>query len=89
MRIGIHTGPVVAGIVGDRKFQYDIWGDSVNVAARMEQSGEVGKVNISGATHAIIKDEPEFEFESRGKIMAKNKGEVEMFFVTRKGANKA
>lgn len=83
MRMGIHTGPVVAGIVGDRKFQYDIWGDSVNVAARMEQAGEVGKVNISGATYEIIKDEPEFTFESRGKIKAKNKGEVEMYFVTK------
>jgi adenylate cyclase len=83
MRVGVHTGPVVAGIVGAKKFQYDVWGDSVNIAARMEQAGSVGQVNISGATYEIIKDEPEFVFESRGKIIAKNKGEIEMYFVTK------
>lgn len=81
MRIGIHTGPVVAGIVGTKKFQYDIWGDTVNTAARMEQTGKTGEVNISGDTYNIVKDEPEFEFEARGKVEAKNKGEIEMYFV--------
>lgn len=79
MRIGIHTGPVVAGIVGIKKFAYDIWGDTVNVAARMESSGEAGKVNISGTTYALIKDK--FQCHYRGKVEAKHKGEVDMYFV--------
>ena len=79
MRIGIHTGSVVAGVVGNRKFAYDIWGDAVNLAARMESSGEPGKVNISEDTFALVKTQ--FQCISRGKIPAKNKGEVEMFFV--------
>jgi adenylate cyclase len=82
MRVGIHTGPVVAGIVGVKKFQYDIWGDTVNTASRMESSGEVGKVNISEATYDLLKNEPNFAFESRGKIEAKGKGEIEMYFVS-------
>lgn len=81
IRIGVNSGPVVAGIVGVKKFQYDIWGDTVNTASRMESSGQVGKVNISQSTYELIQDEPEFEFESRGKVAAKGKGEVEMFFV--------
>ncbi|MEH6537387.1 MAG: adenylate/guanylate cyclase domain-containing protein [Psychroserpens sp.] len=84
MRLGIHTGPVVAGIVGVKKFQYDIWGDTVNTASRMESSGEIGKVNISEGTYALLKDDPEFTFESRGKIQAKGKGEMEMYFVETK-----
>jgi class 3 adenylate cyclase/Tfp pilus assembly protein PilF len=84
MRVGIHTGPVVAGIVGVKKFQYDIWGDTVNTASRMESSGEVGKVNISQATYELLKDDPDFAFESRGKIEAKGKGEMEMYFVTKR-----
>ncbi len=83
MRVGVHSGPVVAGIVGDKKFQYDIWGDSVNTAARMESSGTPGKVNVSIDTYKRIKDYPDFSFESRGAIAAKNKGEIEMFYVTR------
>jgi class 3 adenylate cyclase/Tfp pilus assembly protein PilF len=83
MRVGIHTGPVVAGIVGVKKFQYDVWGDTVNTASRMESSGEAGKVNISQTTYALIKDNPDFAFESRGKIEAKGKGEIEMYFVNR------
>jgi class 3 adenylate cyclase len=81
MRVGIHTGPVVAGIVGVKKFQYDIWGDTVNTASRMESSGEIEKVNISKATYETLKDDPEFTFEYRGKISAKGKGNVEMWFV--------
>ena len=80
MRVGIHTGPVVAGIVGVKKFQYDIWGDTVNTASRMESSGAVGKVNISQATYALLKDEPDFVFETRGKLEVKGKGAVEMWF---------
>ncbi|MBT8274198.1 MAG: tetratricopeptide repeat protein, partial [Bacteroidia bacterium] len=81
MRTGIHTGPVVAGIVGVKKFQYDIWGDTVNIAARMESNGEVDKVNISQSTYELIKDDPQFVFEKRGKINAKGKGEMDMYFV--------
>jgi class 3 adenylate cyclase len=83
MRVGIHTGPVVAGIVGVKKFQYDIWGDTVNTANRMESSGRVNKVNISQATHEMLKDDPDFSFESRGKVEAKGKGEMEMYFVSK------
>lgn len=81
MRIGINTGPVVAGIVGDKKFQYDLWGDSVNTASRMETEGEAGLVNISLSTYNLLKGDPLFDFQKRGRIKAKGKGEIEMFFV--------
>jgi len=81
MRVGIHTGPVVAGIVGVKKFQYGIWGDTVNTASRMESSGEVGRVNISAGTYALVKDEPGLSFMPRGKVEVKGKGEMEMYFV--------
>ncbi|WP_460622184.1 adenylate/guanylate cyclase domain-containing protein [Hymenobacter tenuis] len=81
MRLGIHIGPIVAGIVGVRKFQYDVWGDTVNTASRMESSGMVGKVNISETLYQIIKDEDCFSFEYRGYIQAKGKGEAVMYFV--------
>ena len=85
MRLGIHTGPIVAGIVGVKKFQYDIWGDTVNTAARMENKGEIRKVNISKSTLEFIKDDPGFCFIYRGKIEAKHKGELDMYFVEIKG----
>jgi adenylate cyclase len=81
IRIGIHTGPVVAGIVGVKKYAYDIWGDTVNVAARMEQNSEAGKINMSGSTYELVKDK--FKCDHRGKIQAKNKGEIDMYFVER------
>ena len=80
MRIGIHTGPVVAGVVGSHKFAYDIWGDTVNTAARLEQGGEPGLVNISETTWRAVRHR--FDCTSRGRLAAKNKGEIEMFFVT-------
>ncbi len=81
MRVGVHTGPVIAGIVGTTKFQYDIWGDAVNIASRIENAGEIGKVNISQSTYELIKDDPEFKFYPRGKVKAKGKGDIEMWFV--------
>ncbi len=82
LRIGIHTGSVVAGVVGSKKFQYDIWGESVNTAARMEQHSEPGRVNISKVTYELVKDS--FECISRGKVEAKNMGAVDMYFVKKK-----
>lgn len=79
LRLGIHTGEVIAGVVGKKKFAYDIWGDAVNTASRMESSGEIRQVNISGNTYQLIKDH--FVCEYRGKIRAKNKGEIDMYFV--------
>jgi adenylate cyclase len=78
-RIGIHTGPVVAGVVGVKKFAYDIWGDTVNTAARMQEACEPGKINISEATHAEVRYN--YQCRSRGKLPAKNKGNIEMFYV--------
>ena len=79
VRIGLHSGKVVAGIVGVKKFAYDIWGDTVNTASRMEQHCEEGKVNISKTTYELVKDK--YVCTHRGKIAAKNKGEVDMYYV--------
>lgn len=79
IRLGVHSGPVVAGIVGVKKFAYDIWGDTVNTAARMEQHSEAGKVNISIATYELIK--AEFRCSYRGELEAKHKGKLGMYFV--------
>lgn len=83
VRIGINTGTVVAGVVGTNKFAYDIWGDTVNIAARMESNSEPGKINVSENTYLLIKDD--FECEYRGEIDVKNKGMMKMYFV--KGPN--
>ena len=79
MRIGIHSGAVVAGVVGSRKFAFDIWGDTVNVAARMEAAGEVGRVNISEVTYSLVKGV--FDCAYRGQVEVKNKGKLGMYFV--------
>lgn len=80
IRIGINSGPVVAGVVGSKKFAYDIWGDAVNVASRMESNSEAGKINISQHTYDMIKDD--FECEYRGELDIKNHGAMKMYFVT-------
>ena len=79
-RIGIHRGPVVAGVVGSKKFAFDIWGDTVNTAARIEQAGEGGKINISEAVYEVVGEA--FNCTPRGKIAIKNKAPQEMYFVT-------
>lgn len=81
MRLGIHAGPIVAGIVGLKKFQYDVWGDTVNTASRVESNGMVDKVNISESLYELIKNEDCFVFHYRGNIYAKGKGEIKMYFV--------
>jgi class 3 adenylate cyclase len=81
LRLGIHTGPIIAGVVGEKKFAYDVWGDTVNLASRMESSGTPGRINISYSTYQEIKDI--FECEFRGEIDAKNKGKVKMYYLNR------
>ena len=79
LRIGIHSGELVAGVVGTKKFAYDIWGNTVNVAARLEEKGMPGRVNISAATYELVKDR--FECSYRGEIQAKNINLMGMYFV--------
>ncbi len=81
LRVGIHTGPVMAGVVGRWKFTYDIWGDAVNVAALMESNGEAGRITLSESTYHRVKDI--FETEPRGKIEAKHKGRLDTYFLSR------
>ncbi|MFB8792309.1 MAG: adenylate/guanylate cyclase domain-containing protein [Potamolinea sp.] len=80
IRIGIHSGPLLAGVIGQKKFSYDVWGDTVNTASRLESSSIAGAINISQATYELVKDF--FECEYRGEIVAKNKGSIDMYFVT-------
>jgi adenylate cyclase len=86
LRIGIHAGPVVAGVVGKTKYAYDIWGSTVNIASRMESNGEPGQVNVSETVYEIIKDS--YPCTYRGKITAKNIGEIDMYFVHETGHQK-
>ncbi len=79
LRIGIHSGRLVAGVIGQAKFAYDVWGDTVNTASRLESSGQAGRINISRATYEQVKDF--FVCQYRGRVVAKNKGEIEMYFV--------
>ncbi len=79
MRIGINSGSLIGGVIGKKKFVYDVWGDTVNIASRMESSGAPGRINISRNTYLLVKNH--FECEYRGKIVAKNKGPIEMYFV--------
>lgn len=81
LRVGIHSGPVVTGVVGKRKYAFDVWGDTVNIASRMESSGEAGRTNISAYTHDLVKNE--FDCEYRGKVGAKGKGDIDMYFVNK------
>ena len=81
IRIGLHTGPLVAGVVGEQRFTYDLWGDTVNTASRMESGGEAGRINISDATFRLV--EPFFECSPRGSIAVKNRTAVEMYFLER------
>ncbi len=80
VRVGINSGPVVAGVIGTRKFSYDVWGDMVNVASRMESTGEPGRIQVSAETRALLGDR--FAFEARGPVEVKGKGAIETFFLT-------
>ena len=79
IRIGIHSGPLVAGVIGSKKFSYDVWGDTVNTASRMESASDTGQINISCSTYKLVKDV--FECEYRGKMPVKNKEPLDMYFV--------
>jgi class 3 adenylate cyclase len=81
VRIGINTGPVVAGVVGIKKFAYDIWGDTVNVAARMESMSVAGRISISENTYDLVCDD--FECKPRVEIYVKNRGMMQMYFVNK------
>ncbi|MBS2019914.1 MAG: hypothetical protein JST00_44030 [Deltaproteobacteria bacterium] len=84
VRIGVHTGPVVAGVIGRKKFIYDVWGDTVNTASRMESHSVPGKIQVSEATYELTKDK--FEFEPRGSIPVKGKGEMTTYFLLQRKA---
>jgi class 3 adenylate cyclase len=79
LRLGMNTGPLVAGVVGHKKFAYDVWGDTVNTASRLESSGVPGKINISLSTFEAVKHL--FDCEHRGQVQAKNKGDIDMYFL--------
>ncbi|MGB3800160.1 MAG: adenylate/guanylate cyclase domain-containing protein, partial [Lewinella sp.] len=79
VRIGVHSGSVITGVVGHTKFAYDVWGDDVNVAARIESTGQPGQINVSESTYLLTRDQ--FDYTYRGKIEAKHKGEMDMYFL--------
>lgn len=83
LRIGIHSGPLVAGVIGSKKYVYDLWGDTVNIASRMESTGIPGEIQVSGSTHRLLMEQ--FSFESRGLIAVKGKGEIETFLLKELG----
>ncbi|MES2796136.1 MAG: adenylate/guanylate cyclase domain-containing protein [Bacteroidota bacterium] len=82
MRVGVHSGPVVSGVVGVNKFQFDIWGDTVNIASRMQSNGEIGEVNITETTRNLVLDK--FDFDFRGLMPVKGKKDMPMYFVKQK-----
>ncbi|MBI3715451.1 MAG: hypothetical protein HY255_05610, partial [Betaproteobacteria bacterium] len=86
LRVGVHSGAVVAGVVGKNKYAYDVWGDTVNIANRLESAGETDKVNVSAYTFELIREQ--FECEYRGKLTAKGKGEIDMYFVLREAGTR-
>ncbi len=77
---GLHTRPVVAGVVGDRKYAFDVWGDTVNIASRLESAGAIGRVNVSAYTYDLVRSR--YAGEYRGKVEAKGKGGIDMYFIT-------
>ncbi len=79
MRVGINSGPVISGVIGSRKFSYDLWGDTVNMASRMEQNGVPGKIQVTEATYQLLKDK--YQFEKRGAIEIKSNGKVTTYFL--------
>ena len=83
LRIGIHSGAVVAGVIGETKFIYDLWGDTVNVASRMESHGVPGEIQVSSETYALLRDH--FRFECRGEIELKNRGKVTTWLLVGRG----